>query len=661
VTYAADQVKLNNANVFGQLVRYTGTGPSGGTLVGGTIPVSPNSYVTTPGVYQLSGDVSYNPITSRFMVAWEEYPGPDVMVRLFGTDGAPVTGGLYATAGPGGGGQGAPALAFDWERNRFFVVFTGDNPLVNGPFGVFGYLLDGSTGAVASSLYSLQDGFNIEPAVTFLPERDGFLPAWTGVSAGPRTANARFVSTADTAASLPDPMFVAMASSRSIGAPTLDYDAISRRILMGSMRDLDPAAGVIAGTIFDGVGTPLTGLFNMSTVAAASIGTLYPTIRAAEGGIIGMSYINDYALANFERFLLPSATPSGPVFGGGGGGGGGTTPVKQRIDLNGDGFGDAFIYSAATGSFSRQLSNGASGFSGSGGVWSPQWNPTAAKFAAHDVNDILLVNNLSGQWFKLINDGTSFTTQATGSWWPGWQRFVLDLDGDGLSDVFLYDAPSGQWFRCISTPSGFDCQVGFWSPGWEVTPLRLNADATRDFFLLNRTSGQWFWALSGGGGFSYPAVGGWDPDWMLHPGDFNGDGIDDLLLHRPATGRWFVALTGVSAFTYTTGTWTPGWNPKIMDLDANGTSDLFLHNPGTGQWFELLGLNGTFTAAGTGFWSTGWILHPTDLNNDGRGDMLLYNPATGVWFQCVNVSTGSFAYSHGVWDPGLTILVSNSQ
>ncbi|MCP6756476.1 hypothetical protein NL533_33115, partial [Klebsiella pneumoniae] len=84
---------------------------------------------------------------------------------LFTADGVPATSANYVTAGPGTGGQGAPTLAFDWQRNRFLVVFTGDNPLVSGSFGVYGYLLDGSTTALASNLAVLQVGFNIEPAV----------------------------------------------------------------------------------------------------------------------------------------------------------------------------------------------------------------------------------------------------------------------------------------------------------------------------------------------------------------------------------------------------------------------------------------------------------------------------------------------------------------
>ncbi len=164
-----------------------------GTLVGSTINISPNSLSTAKGVYQFTGDVVYNPTTSKFLVAWEDYPGPDTMVRQFNVDGSAAGSAINVSAGPGSGGQGAPALAYDWQDNTYFVVFTGDNPLVSGSYGVYGYVLNGTTAAIASNMVVLSAGFNIEPSVAYLPERGGFLPAWTAVVGSSRTSNARFV------------------------------------------------------------------------------------------------------------------------------------------------------------------------------------------------------------------------------------------------------------------------------------------------------------------------------------------------------------------------------------------------------------------------------------------------------------------------------------
>jgi hypothetical protein len=333
-------------------------------------------------------------------------------------------------------------------------------------------------------------------------------------------------------------------------------------------------------------------------------------------------------------------------------------PPLDRIDLNGDGGGDAFLYHATTGNWSRQISQSDGFVEQSQGTWSPGWSVSPANFNGDGLTDFFLYNTTSGEWSKMITDSTGFTSQATGGWWPGWERYVIELNGDGISDFFLYDPATGVWFKCVSTPTGFDYTQGGWNPGWELYPMRLNDDTYGDLFLISRETGRWFWALGQNGpSFTYPVTETWFPGWQFYPGDFNGDGLSDVLLHDPPTGTYFVAQSNGAGFGYQQGGWSLGWFPYAADLDADGKDDLFLHDPATGVWFQMVSDGaGNFTNVGGQTWSLGWNLYPTDLNGDARTDIVLYDPATGTWYQARNLTNGSFTYYSGTWATGYTVI-----
>jgi predicted outer membrane repeat protein len=383
-----------------------------------------------------------------------------------------------------------------------------------------------------------------------------------------------------------------------------------------------------------------------------------PAINATTGTLTYAATNGTYGTATFDVTLSDNA-------------GGSNTSAPQSItivtfktrsplvDLNGDGNGDAFLYNAQTGNWSRQISQAGGGFvEQSQGSWDPGWSVTPAYFDDDDVTDFFLFNTTSGQWFKMLTGPTSFTTQATGFWWQGWERYAMELDGDGFSDLFVYDPVSGAWFKSISTSTGFDYVQGQWNSGWEIYPVRFNTDAYGDMFLISRQTGRWFWVLGQtGAGFTYPATDVWFPGWQISPGDLSGDGVADLLLYDPPTGIYFAALANGAGFTYLQGTWTLGWKVYVMDLNGDGRDDLFLHDPLTGVWFEMLGDGaGNFAVAGTQTWSLGWNLHPTDLNADTRADIVLYDPTTGAWYQARNLINGSFTYNGGTWTTGLTVV-----
>jgi hypothetical protein len=398
-------------------------------------------------------------------------------------------------------------------------------------------------------------------------------------------------------------------------------------------------------------GSPITG-YTVTSSPAGGVDTGAGTTSTTHV-ITGLTNGVKYTFTVVATTALGSSEPSAPS--------NEVTPrAPTHVDLNGDGLGDAFLYDAVTGAWSRQISQVGGGFvEQSAGSWDPGWTVVPAKFNPDALTDFFLFNNVSGQWFKLLNDGTGFTTQATDGWWPGWEWYLLDLDGDGISDFFLYDPETGVWFKSVSTPTGFTYSQGGWNPGWEIYPVRLNNDAFGDMFLIDRNTGRWFWVLGEpGSGFTYPVTETWFSGWQIYPGDYSGDGVTDFLLHDPPTGTYFVAMTGASSFTYVQGGWSLGWTPWVMDINADGKDDLFLHAEATGNWFQMVGDGtGLFTNVGGQTWSEGWDLHPTDANGDFRGDIVLYHPPSGTWYQARNLVNGSFSYNSGTWSPGATVII----
>jgi hypothetical protein len=605
VTYSADQVKPNSANIFGQLVRYTGTGPTGGTLVGSTIAISPNSLSSTPRVSQLTGDAAFNPLTGRFLVAWEDYSGgapSDVMGRLFNGDGSPA--GSAFAIGVGPGSQGAPALAFDWTRNRFMAVFSGSNPSAPNPevpsaWGVFAYLLDGTTGAPASALAVLQGGNNIEAAVTYLPERDGFIAAWTGVTGGPRTSNARFMASTDTAASLPSPWFVMQASGSSVGAPRLDYDPVSRRVLVASMLAQDPAVGIVGGTVLDAAGTPTTGVFKLSNVPAAVSGTYYPTVRRGKAGILGVSYVNDYATAQFERFQFSAAQTPGPDYNC-------ASNCSQPVaDTDGDGVPDSLD---ACPTVFAQTANGC-----------PTPVATSADFTGDGRPELIWQNvGVAGQvyaWFLtpnltftggtfLLNDGTIPAAWSVVG--------TSDMTGDGKPDILWQNQQTGQVTLFIMNGATKVAEQPITTNlAWRIVATAdLNGDKKPDLVWQNFATGQvyvWFMSASNGVATMFtPFQGGFIQDAQLNAtaiadkswrvvgvADVNNDGKPDLIWQHP-TGQiaaWLLqglVVGGSVDVPFADTTWKIR---AVGDYNADGHPDLVFQKTDTGDIAAWL-LNG---------------------------------------------------------------------
>jgi hypothetical protein len=174
--------------------------------------------------------------------------------------------------------------------------------------------------------------------------------------------------------------------------------------------------------------------------------------------------------------------------------------------------------------------------------------------------DFFLFNRSTGQWFQVAgHDGPGFGYPAFGAWSTDWAFTFGDYNGDRLTDVLLLRA-SGQWFVATIRPGGFTYTSGFWSAGWQPHAGDFDGDRREDLFLINPLTGQWFVMLGDGlGGFTPSSSGFWSAGWDVRVTQLDSDGRADVLLYSASSGQWFRCLNrGPGVFEYASGFWSVG-------------------------------------------------------------------------------------------------------
>jgi hypothetical protein len=390
------------------------------------------------------------------------------------------------------------------------------------------------------------------------------------------------------------------ASGSSVGAPRLDYDPVSRRVLVASMLAQDPAVGIVGGTVLDAGGTPTTGLFKLSNVPAAVSGTYYPTVQRGKSGIFGVSYVNDYATAQFERFQLPAAQSPGPDYNCA------SNCIQPPTDTDGDGVPDS---ADACPTVAAQTANGCP-------------TPAVATNAdfTGDSRPELIWQNVSAagqvyEWFltpSLTLTGGTFLVND-GSIPSGWSVVgTSDLTGDGKPDILWQNQQTGQVTLFIMNGA---TKVGEQSittnVAWRVVATGdLNGDNKPDIVWQNLVTGQvyvWFMSPSNGLAATFsPFQGGFIQDAQLNPAvladktwsvvgiaDVNNDGKADLIWQHP-TGEiagWLLqGLVIGSMVDVPFG--DPTWKVRAVgDYNGDGHPDLVFQKTDTGDVAAWL-LNG---------------------------------------------------------------------
>jgi hypothetical protein len=661
VMYATDRGKQYDGppSAWIQRVSFTGTG---GALVG-------NAFLASEGSYEIPNDIVYNPVTRKFVAAWGRiYSGDtqaDVELRFFNADGTPS--GSIVNVSNGNWSQNYARLAVDWETNRIMVAYEGVSPASPSAqqeiLGLWAKVVDGSTGALLTGMLTVGSGFTIHAIPVFLPERDGFMVAWTAFTPG-RDVQARFVSSATgTVGTMPQGVYTLAGTSRSEDRPMGIYDPISRKVLMafqssgGCPNDGCPK---FDGAVLDAQGAVQIGPFTGLSLPAATSGTYTPDMAVGEGGQFGISMAVDYNANYVQRVSLPPAGSVGPGF----------VPETsialsagsasfaiQKMGSNISGFSpktigvsftaDPLAWTATTSTPWLQVTNGSG--SGSGSFSVTIINPGNVIGSQTSLSGSIVVT-AAGALNSPVTLPVNLTVASSN---------LVFLNDDAMGDVLAYHPPTGNWARILTQANGGAIEnSGTWIVGSTIKAARFNADALADFFLFSPTTGQWMKILSQGTNFTVQATGSWWPGWQVFPTDLDGDGLTDLFLYDPATGTWFRAISTPTGFSYHQGGWNPDWEISTARLNADTYGDLFLINRTTGRWFWAVGTAGGFTYPVTGTWWPNWEIYPGDFNGDGSTDLLLYSSGVGQYFVATTGASG-FTYTSGYWSASWSPIVAD--
>jgi hypothetical protein len=533
VVYYSD---VNGANVFGQRVRYTGTGATGGELVGGTIAISPSS--NSSNCINRPNDVAYNPAAQRFLVSYIEYPAngacpttdSDLFVRSFGPDGAALTNPVNISAGAGWQHQGI--IGVDWQRNLYLIAFCGDRPGTTNDtqLGLFAKVLDGTSGQPVSSLITMRAGYNVEPSVAYLPERDGFLVAFTGI-VSTTSALGRFVPSTTTSDSLGEGAYIAINTSSGTGAPSLAYDYVSRKVLIGAMSE----PKYVRGAVLSATGSPETNGFLLNSDPQPGTGSFFPQVRSAENGFFAMSYIVDYLTVRLEGYQLPAASSPGPKFGSGG-----TTPVSN-IQVNIDSpTGGQIVNGTSLTLTGYALDRGAS--SGTGIDEIHVWK-TKSGGSAEWVDKVTPTNNHTGAFnlfgSQFANSGFSVpvTGLSDGTWTISVHPHSTVTNTFGTARTVTVTVSSSLPLIAIDTPQN-NAQVG---PTFTLSGWALDRGATSGTGV--NTVHVWAFPQGGGAGtfFAVATLGGQRSDvGNVFGAQFSNAGFSATNTTPLAPGAYFV-------------------------------------------------------------------------------------------------------------------------
>ena len=320
VLYASDYA--GNKNIYGRLVRYTGTGTTGGQFVAPSAPLpglgsfAVSEFSLTRTIIQTPGDVVFDPNRRRFLAVWEDSRGSwDVVVRLFSPTGAALSGDVNVSRGAGA--QGAPAAAFDWQNDRYFIVYHGTHPNFLSPelLGIWGKLLTGDTLTImhteaTDGLIEIYGGaVAMESSVVYLPERGAFVAAWMDFVGSNRNVEGRLIpwNFGDPGVTYLSGVYPLMNLASNEGAPSLAYNPATRTVLLGSMWDPGPIRGVeLSGYN----GQPMTLPYGLTETLG---GSYNPSIAAGSGGKFAVGFITDYKFSWLEHFQGTLAATPGPT------------------------------------------------------------------------------------------------------------------------------------------------------------------------------------------------------------------------------------------------------------------------------------------------------------------------------------------------------------
>ena len=257
--------------------------------------------------------------------------------------------------------------------------------------------------------------------------------------------------------------------------------------------------------------------------------------------------------------------------------------TKQFLaDVNHDGYDDAIVFYADTGTWYVSLSNGSTfGYYGYT-AWAKGFGIGSTNQFLVDVNhdgypDAVVYNASTGEWDVAISNGSStflyygYTAWAKGFGIGSTKQFLADVNGDGYPDAVVYYASTGEWDVAISNGSSTFLYYGYtaWAKGHGIGSdnqflADVNGDGKADAVVFFKSVGDWYVGFSNG---SSTFLGFGTPRWAAGFGkgstkqlltDYNGDPKADAIAFYPCSvtdpktfaGEWQIAVSDNVGFKY---------------------------------------------------------------------------------------------------------------
>jgi hypothetical protein len=630
--------ELNHAQyLFLRLVRYTANGPEMGPI---------QMVYGGGGAIARAGGLAYNPSRRQVLLTWETpSDGWEVFGQLWQLSGSASSPSIAAATGnlnisEMNNAQGTPNVAYDFEHDRYMVVFRGEHPasaLVKGSWARL-VAFDGNNAMSKSGVIELSSGFG-EPAeqnVVYMPDADSYLTYWTDITRA-RDLTGRIVNDVGVATTGTFPI---LATSGNEGAADGAYNPSTGTIMVGAMRE---QTKYVQGIELSGWG--VVGEFFQATTAIPSGGleSLFPHISAAQSGRFAVSYVNTYQFVWFE--LLQGTM-----------GGGGTPPPPPPPPP------------PPTCEMSFSSTSASFGALGGGGGFTMTIGSTCAWSMNKNADWIVLgSSSLSGTGSKTISYtvlSNGSTSNRTGIIYSGNRSITISQSGtnastlkdfnfDGINDLIWQNSSTGElaiWrMRGVNIISGdYMSPANIGDTNWKIMgTLDADRDGSTDLLLQHDAGYVEIWRMVGDTRAEIvilPASVEADPRWrIVGTGDMDRDGYADIFWQHPdgAVAVWYLNGTGfqIRESIVLANVSDSRWRVAgIEDFNHDGKLDILWRHTGWGQLLAWYMDDRQFLNSGMNIImaNSNWkIAALGDFSGDGKPDLIWHNTVTGelaAWF-----------------------------